>query len=81
LIDKYIESKEIKTIVDFGCGKGAVLIYLAKKLDIKGLGVDIVPEFIDSANKHAYKNSINNRLYFVTGDLLEYLEKKVNLML
>lgn len=76
LINKNAGSKKIKTIIDFGCGKGAVLVYLAKKIDFKGLGVDIVPEFIDSANKHAVDNSVNNRLDFVTGDLSEFLDRK-----
>lgn len=76
LINKNVEPKEIKTLIDFGCGKGAVLIYLANRYDFKGFGIDIVPEFINSANQHALKNSVSNRLDFIVGDLLEYLNKK-----
>ena len=75
LIDKNIDIKGINKIIDFGCGKGAVLIYLANRLDFQGLGIDIVPEFIKSANQHAIENSVDNLLDFKTGDILKYLDR------
>lgn len=76
LIDKNVDSRKINTIMDLGCGKGAVLIYLANRFDFRGLGIDIVPEFIDSANRHAIENSVDNRLDFIAGNLLNYIDRK-----
>jgi len=76
LIDKNVDKKGINKIIDFGCGKGAVLIYLAVRLDFQGLGIDIVSEFIESANQHAIENSVNNQIDFKTGDILKYIDKE-----
>ena len=73
LIDNNIDTKKIKKIIDFGCGKGAVLNYLAKRLEFQGFGIDIVPEFIEFANQHSIENSVNDRLNFSIGDILEYI--------
>lgn len=76
LIDKHVDKKGVSKIIDFGCGKGAVLIYLAERLDFQGLGIDIVPDFIESANQHAIENSVNNQIDFKTGDILKYIDKE-----
>ncbi len=73
LIDNNIDTKKIKKIMDFGCGKGAVLSYLAKRMEFQGFGIDIVPEFIEFANRHSIENSVNDRLNFSIGDILEYI--------
>ncbi len=73
LIDKNIDKKEVKTIIDLGCGKGAVLIYLANKFDFKGIGVDIVPEFIKSAIQYSIENDVNKRLEFKADDIRNYI--------
>jgi len=75
LIDNNVDTKRIKNIVDFGCGKGAVLIYLAKRLKFHGLGIDIVSEFIESANKHSIENYFSDRLDFISGDILEHIDR------
>jgi SAM-dependent methyltransferase len=75
LIDKNIDKKEINKIIDFGCGKGAVLIYLAERLDFQGTGIDIVSEFIESGIQHAIEKSVNNKINFKSGNLVEYVDK------
>ena len=75
LINNNIDTKRIKRIVDFGCGKGAVLIYLAKRLKFQGLGIDIVSEFIESACNHSIENSVSDRLDFISSDILEYISQ------
>ena len=65
----------IKNIFDLGCGKGAVLIYLAKRFKFKGLGIDIVSEFIESAIKHSIENNVSDQLEFVSQDLLEFIDR------
>jgi cyclopropane fatty-acyl-phospholipid synthase-like methyltransferase len=71
LIRKHIPPGAFQTITDFGCGKGAVLIHLASEFPFDGLGIDIVPEFIDSARKYAQSRKVAERLIFSTKDILE----------
>ncbi len=78
LIEKNIEPSTIENIIDFGCGKGAVLIKLSQRIDFYGLGIDIVPEFIDSANKYAIEHSLIDKVKFEIGDLKAYLPKAKN---
>ena len=47
-------------IVDFGCGKGGVLISLSKFPFAKIVGVEIDPELIDIANRNLRRLRINN---------------------
>ena len=75
LINDNVDSKRIGKILDLGCGKGAVLIYLAKRLEFQGLGIDIVTDFIESAKKHSIENSVNKRLDFVASDFLEFISQ------
>ncbi len=75
LIDTHVDTKRLKKIIDFGCGKGAVLIYLANRLNFQGLGIDIVPEFIESAIEHSIENSVSDRLEFASRDLLKIIDQ------
>ena len=75
LIDNHVDTNRLKKIIDFGCGKGAVLIYLAKRLNFQGIGIDIVPEFIESANKHSIENSASDRLEFASMNLLGVIDR------
>lgn len=53
-----------KSIIDLGCGEGAVLVKLAQRFDIKAIGVDIVEEFIEEANIYAKKYAVSNMVEF-----------------
>lgn len=68
LIDKNLTKNDINTLIDLGCGKGAVLIYTANKFDYNGPGIDIVPEFIQSAIQFSIEHSVDNRIDFKTDD-------------
>lgn len=63
-----------KRIFDFGCGKGAVLVKLAQQFDIKAIGVDIVPDFIEEANIYANEYAVSDRVEFKTEDIIETLK-------
>ncbi|MEQ9165997.1 MAG: methyltransferase domain-containing protein [Fulvivirga sp.] len=65
-----------KRIIDLGCGKGAVLIELAQQFDIKGVGVDIFPDFIKEANIFANRFSVSEKVEFKTEDILEAIRTK-----
>jgi ubiquinone/menaquinone biosynthesis C-methylase UbiE len=64
-----------KNIIDLGCGKGAVLVKLAKQFDIKAIGVDIVSDFIEEANKYAKNYGVSDKIIFKTEDIIETLNK------
>lgn len=61
-------------ILDLGCGKGAVLVKVAQQFDIKALGVDIVPDFIEEANLYANTWGVSDKVEFKTEDILETLK-------
>ncbi len=64
-----------KSIIDLGCGKGAVLVNLAKQFDLKAIGVDIVSDFIEEANKYAKNYGVSDKIIFKTEDIIETLNK------
>jgi SAM-dependent methyltransferase len=46
-----LELKPNARVIDFGCGKGEMLIRLAEKYDVKGLGIDKSPYCVREAEK------------------------------
>jgi cyclopropane fatty-acyl-phospholipid synthase-like methyltransferase len=62
-----------KRIIDLGCGKGAVLVKIAQRFDIKAIGVDIVVDFIEEANIYAKKFAVSAMVEFKTENILETL--------
>jgi cyclopropane fatty-acyl-phospholipid synthase-like methyltransferase len=62
------EPKSLK-ILDLGCGKGAVSIRLAKEFGCTAVGIDAIPEFIETAKRYAQEQKINKNCYFVLGDI------------
>lgn len=79
-ISSYIEnSPECKTILDFGCGNGIMLVYLAKKfLNYTFVGIDFSENMIDQAQNLIYKENLQNRIKLIVGDehSLDALEDK-----
>ena len=45
-------------LLDLGCGDAKFLIEAAKEFHMKGLGIDIIPELIVTANENAKKVKI-----------------------
>lgn len=66
---------EVKNVIDLGCGKGAVLVKLVKQFEIKAIGIDIVPDFIEEANKYAKNYGVSDKIIFKTEDIIETLNK------
>jgi SAM-dependent methyltransferase len=75
LVRANIQPGSIAAVTDFGCGKGAVLIKLARKMHFRGLGIDRVPEFIKAARQFAEDSHVAARLTFQTGDLREWISR------
>ena len=67
LIQKNISKSGLK-ILDIGCGKGAVSIRLAEKLDCIVYGIDFMKEFIEDAKRYAKQYGVENKCFFRQGD-------------
>jgi SAM-dependent methyltransferase len=59
---------EAHRVADLGCGKGAVGVETAARLRCRVLGVDAIPEFIDSARALAKARGVTDRCRLVVGD-------------
>ena len=57
------------SVLDLGCGKGALLIHIAKQFGWKGRGVDIVPEFIATATRMATEYRVPDLVQFEVRDI------------
>ncbi|MCP4090664.1 MAG: methyltransferase domain-containing protein [Gammaproteobacteria bacterium] len=73
LLDKYIAKLELPTanmVLEVGCGTGAVSRHLAQHSEFigKAIGVDQCRPFIDTANKLALDEAINEQVEFRLGD-------------
>ena len=71
LIKKHCGDPSGLTILDLGCGKGAVSVQVAQTLGCTCHGIDAIPEFIDFAQLKATKLGVNHLCKFETGDIRE----------
>lgn len=71
LIEAYLPSPHKLQMIDMGCAKGAAPVYLARNLGCHVKGIDIIPEFIDAAVKHAEANGVAELCEFAVGDINE----------
>jgi release factor glutamine methyltransferase len=72
-----------RTIVDIGTGSGNIIITLAKKLPEKNkfIGIDISHKALAVAKKNASANQVADRIKFITGNLLEPILQKKELII
>lgn len=69
LMQKNFTDFEKIRILDLACGKGAVAVMIAKALKVKVKGVDIIPEFIEFAEKKALELGVATSCRFIVGDI------------
>jgi ubiquinone/menaquinone biosynthesis C-methylase UbiE len=55
-------------VLEVGCGVGATVSYLAKSLDCRVVGVDVVPRMIEQARERAQAEKIASRVAFTVAD-------------
>jgi len=60
------------TVIDVGCGKGEMLIRLAERYDIQGVGLDTNPAFHKIAKAEAYRRAGPGRITFHLTDASGY---------
>jgi len=61
------------SVLDLGCGKGAVSVALAERLGARVVGVDAFPPFLEAARALASERGFAHLCTFRDGDILEVL--------
>lgn len=62
------------TVIDFGCGKGAISVRLAKNFGFRVLGIDAFEPFIREAQSKAKEYNVANLCRFITGDIKTHIQ-------
>lgn len=68
------KEKKGDTVLEIGCGSGAIAIALAKKAGAKVTAVDINPEACELTKENAQRNGV--KIDVLCGDLFEPIKKK-----
>ena len=63
------------TVVDLGCGKGAVAIEVAEDLKLNVFGIDLFKPFIESCKELAERRGVSELCHFIHGDILKLAGK------
>ena len=74
LISKYVSISDRTRILDLACGKGAVSVKAAQKLQVKVKGIDLIPEFIEYAAQKAREYNVDNLCEFTVDDINEAIK-------
>lgn len=69
VVKKYAPARECLTVLDLGCGKGAVSVLIAKETGAHCHGIDAVPDFIRTADEMAKKHAVADLCKFEVGDI------------
>jgi len=78
LIKKHILSPKDQKILDLACGKGAVAIEIAKTLNIRVHGVDLVQDFIESFGQKTKSLNLSHLCTCECGDANEAVKVHKN---
>ncbi len=63
------------TVVDLGCGKGAVAVEMAENLNLNVLGIDLFEPFIESCKQQAESRDVSELCHFIRADILKLAGK------
>ena len=63
------------TVVDLGCGKGAVAVEVAEDLKLRVLGIDLFEPFIECCKERAKSRGVSELCQFIHGDILKLAGK------
>lgn len=66
------------TVLDLGCGKGAVSIILAKKFGFQVLGIDAFQPFLKEAKTRTKEYGVEKLCHFEYGDIRNTVDKLKN---
>lgn len=80
MVKRHIGKSDI-SVLDLGCGKGAVSVKLAKAVGCKVKGIDALKDFIEYAEDKAREYGVSNICKFVVGDIRECYEEDYDLII
>ena len=83
LIKEHVGLSKNTAVLDLACGKGAVSVKIAQKLQVRVKGVDLIPEFIDFAEQKAREYGVTDLCDFALGDINEVvaMEKEYDIVI
>lgn len=65
-------NKNVKTILDIGCGNAPIPLILSTKTTAKIIGVEIQPEIYELAKKSVKINNLEARIEIINDDIINY---------
>jgi SAM-dependent methyltransferase len=75
LLENHFGRQSAFTVLDPGCGKGAVSIQVAAAFGCRCHGIDAIPGFITEAQKKAIEYKVGHLCQFETGDIREKVKQ------
>ncbi len=69
LIKKHLANNNKPSVLDLGCGKGAVSVHIAKQMNCGCYGIDAIPEFISFSASKADEYGVGDLCDFEVGDI------------
>lgn len=75
LVQKHVNNYSNISVLDLGCGKGAVSIKLAKEFNCRCFGIDAIKEFINEANNKAKEFEVDHLCQFEVDDIRKRIKK------
>ena len=76
LIEKHLPVSGGIRVLDLACGKGAVSVRIAQKLGATVKGIDLIPEFIEYAERKAKELGVSSLCCFEKGDVNDAVLKE-----
>ncbi len=73
IIRRFTTADDSISVLDLGCGKGAVSVGIARRFHCTCQGVDAIPEFIDYAQRKADEYGVEHQCRFQTGDIRHWI--------
>jgi SAM-dependent methyltransferase len=58
-------------VYDLGSGDGAIVLRAAEKFGARGVGIEIDPQLVKTANDRARKRGLSDKVTFIQGDLFK----------
>jgi 2-polyprenyl-3-methyl-5-hydroxy-6-metoxy-1,4-benzoquinol methylase len=74
LVKKHCRNYSTLRVLDLGCGKGAASVKLAAALKCNCLGIDGIPEFIETSKDKAREYEVETLCRFESGDIREKIK-------
>lgn len=68
---KRVEITSDDTLIDLGCGRGLAVMSAAANFGLHGVGIDVLPTFIERAESIARRLDLTPRVRFIRSDFLQ----------